>query len=63
MKKKSNGTKAVVRAMIPKEVKDEAVAFLDEVGVSQSEVIYMIFKYIAEYREIPLAREEILTKK
>lgn len=59
MSKKKN--KSVVRAEIPSDLKDEAVAYLQSIGVSQSEVIYLLFRYIAENKEIPF--EQVLSIK
>lgn len=59
----TNKKNSVVRAVVPKELKDEALEILDEMGISQSAVIQDLFKYIVMYRTIPFQREEIITLK
>ncbi|HDR1236520.1 hypothetical protein CBE90_04725 [Pasteurella multocida] len=51
---------AVVRAKIPTEIKEQAVEVLNKSGVTQTEVIQAVFRYIATYKEIPFKWEEIV---
>lgn len=54
---------SVVRAVIPTELKNEAIEILSELGITQSDVIQDLYKYIVQNRTIPFSKEEIVTLK
>ena len=54
---------AVVKANISPDVKREAVAVLDRLGISQTKAIESFFNYIATYKGFPFNTEEIITFK
>lgn len=54
---------SVVRAVIPTELKNEAIEILSELGVTQSDVILDLYKFIVQNRTIPFSKEEIVTLK
>lgn len=55
-----NGDKVLVRAFVQKEIKEQAVDVLSSMGLTQSDVINDLFKYIATYKDVPFDKEEIV---
>lgn len=54
---------SMVRAVIPTEIKDQVVEVLRKKGLTQTDVILDLYKYIAMYKDIPFDKEEIVTLK
>lgn len=51
---------AVVRARLPIDIKEQAIEVLENLGITQSELIQAAFCYVATYKEMPFKKEEIL---
>ena len=54
-------TYSVVKAKISPKLKEEAVAVLDGLGISQTKAIESFFNYIATHKEYPFEIEKIVT--
>lgn len=62
-KLKKQKSLATVRAVIPADIKDKAVLILDDLGLTQSDVILQLFTYIADYAESPFEVKNKVVKR